>query len=112
LPPSECPEPADRDQDPPQVGLVTSVLTAALGDFCARNHLAPNLVSSTADAKLLVRARLAGEGLPARSILTHGWRAEHVLPGLLAVLEGRRTIRVADVAADAPFAFDEAPSAS
>jgi ribonuclease D len=110
LPAAECPEPADRDQDPPQVGLVTSVLTAALGDFCARNRLAPNLVASTADAKLLVRARLAGEALPARSILTRGWRAEHVLPGLLAVLDGKRTIRVADVGADAPFAFDEAPS--
>jgi ribonuclease D len=108
LPPSECPEPADRDQDPAQVGLVTNVLTAVLGDFCARNQLAPNLVASTTDVKLLVRARLAGEELPARSLLTRGWRSEHVLPGLQAILEGRRLVRVADITADAPFAFEDA----
>jgi ribonuclease D len=111
LPPEECPEPADRDQDPPQVGLVTNVLTAVLGDFCARNRLAPNLVASTTDVKLLVRARLAGEPPPARSVLTRGWRARHVLPGLEAILDGRRLLRVADVAADSPFAFEDAPPA-
>jgi ribonuclease D len=111
LPPGECPEPADRDQDPAQVGLVTNVLTAVLGDFCVRNRLAPNLVASTADVKLLVRARLAGEGLPPRSVLSRGWRSEYVLPELMAVLEGRRSVRVADVAADAPFAIEDAPPA-
>jgi ribonuclease D len=108
LPADECPEPADRDQDPNQVGLVTNVLTAVLGDFCARNRLAANLVASTADVKMLVRARLSGEGPPARSILTRGWRAEHVLPELQAVLEGRRVVRIADPGADAPLALEDA----
>jgi ribonuclease D len=112
LPPSECPEPPDRDQDPPQVGLVTNVLMAVLGDFCARNRLASNLVASTADVKLLVRARLVGEDLPARSLLTRGWRAEHVLPRLQAVLEGRQLLRIANVATEAPFDFEDAPSAT
>jgi ribonuclease D len=107
LPASECPEPADRDQDPPQVGLVTNVLMAVLGDSCARNQLASNLVASTADVKLLVRARLAGDDLPARSILTRGWRAQNVLPRLRAVLEGRQIVRIADVAAEAPFEFED-----
>jgi ribonuclease D len=111
LPPEECPDPADREQDPPQVGLVTNVLTAVLGDFCARNRLAPNLVASTADVKLLVRARQAGAELPDRSLLTRGWRAEHVLPALVAVLDGRRLVRVADVRAEAPFALEDAPPA-
>jgi ribonuclease D len=108
LPAAECPEPLDRDQDPTQVGLVTNVLTAVLGDLCARNRLATNLVASTADVKMLVRARLAGEGLPERSILTRGWRAKHILPVLRDILEGRRLLRVVDVAADAPFAFEDA----
>ena len=43
----------------------------------------------------------------AESLLTQGWRSRHVLPDLLAVLEGRRRLRVADVAAEAPFAFDD-----
>jgi ribonuclease D len=108
LPAAECPEPADRDQDPNQVSLVTSVLMAVLGDFCARNRLAPNLVASTADVKLLVRSRLAGEELPERSLLTRGWRSKHVLPGLLAVLDGRKLLRIANLRADAPFASEEA----
>src|SRR5205823_7802163 len=97
LPPEECPAPAGREQDPPQVAMVTGVLNAVLGDLAARQRLAPNLVASTNDVKLLVRARLAGEPLPAESALARGWRAEHVLPELLAVLEGRRLLRVADV---------------
>jgi ribonuclease D len=109
LPAEECPEPADRDQDPPQVSLVTNVLTAVLGDFCARHRLAPNLVASTTDVKLLVRAHLAGEPPPERSLLTRGWRSKHVLPQLQNILVGRRLLRIADVAAEAPFAFEDAP---
>jgi ribonuclease D len=111
LPSSDWPEPADREQDPAQVGWVTNVLTAVLGDFCARNRLAPNLVASTTDVKLLVRARLAGEPLPERSQLSRGWRREYVLPGIQAILDGRRLVRIADITADAPFAFEDAASA-
>jgi ribonuclease D len=106
LPPEQWPDLPDREQDPPQVALVSSVLSAVLGDLCARRGLAPNLVATNADVKGLVRARLEGAGLP-ESQLTRGWRAEHVLPDLLAVLEGRRAVRVADVKAEAPFAYQE-----
>jgi ribonuclease D len=106
LPLEECPEPAEREQDPTQVQLVASVLNAVLGDVCARMRLAPNLVATTADVKLVVRARLGSQPLPAESLLTGGWRAAHILPELLAVLEGRRSVRVADVAAEAPFSYE------
>jgi ribonuclease D len=107
LPPEQYPAPAERDQDPPQVTLVTNILTAVLGDLSARNHLAANLVASTTDVRLLVRARLAGVPLPLSSGLTHGWRAEHILPELLAVLDGRRAVRIQNVRADAPLAYAE-----
>jgi ribonuclease D len=111
LPPEECPAPAGREQDPPQVALVTNVLNAVLGDLAARWRLAPNLVASSNDVRLLVRARLAGEPPPAESALTRGWRAAHVLPELLAFLDGRRLLRVADVRAEAPFEFADRPAA-
>jgi ribonuclease D len=107
LPPEEWPPAAERDQDPPQVQLTTALLTAVLGDVCARLRLAPNLVASNQDVKRLVRARFAGVALPPDSPLTLGWRATAVLPDLLAVLEGRRTVRIADVKAAAPFAYGE-----
>jgi ribonuclease D len=107
LPQEEWPAAAERDQDPPQVALTASVLTAVLGDVCARLRLAPNLVASNTDVKRLVRARFAGSALPADTPLTQGWRAVTVLPELLAVLEGRRAVRIADVTAAVPFAYTD-----
>jgi len=107
LPPEALPVPAERDQDPPQAGLVSNVILAVLGDICARRHLASNLVATNSDVKMLVRARLTGADLPEDSILTGGWRARHVLPDLLAVLDGKRAVRVANVRADAPLAYSD-----
>jgi ribonuclease D len=107
LPIEECPVVSGREQDPSQVGLVVNVLSAVLGDVCARRGLAPNLIASTNDVKLLVRAHLADQPLPTESLLTAGWRRTHILPELLALLKGRRTLRIADVAAEAPFDYEE-----
>jgi ribonuclease D len=107
LPIEDCPAVHGRELDPPQVGRVGTVLSAVLGDVCARRSLAANLVASNNDVKLLVRARLAEQPLPSESLLTAGWRRMHILPDLLAVLEGRRLLRIADVKADAPFDYAE-----
>jgi ribonuclease D len=110
LPIEECPAVFGREQDPPQVTLVANVLASVLGDLCARRSLAPNLVANGNDVKSLVRSRLAGQPLPEESLLTAGWRKDHILPDLLAVLEGRRLVRIADVAADAPLAYTDTTS--
>ncbi len=107
LPTEQCPAAVEREQDPPQVGLVTNVLLAVLADWCSRNRLAPNLVASSNDVRLLVRARLQKQPLPEESLLTRGWRARHVLPELLAVLDGRRGLRIADVTSETPFTFTD-----
>jgi ribonuclease D len=103
----DCPPLTERDQDPPQVAMVTAILMSVLADICAKQQLASNLVAATLDVKLLVRARWQGGELPVDSLLTHGWRREHVLPDLLAVLEGRRGVRVADMAAEGPLAYED-----
>jgi ribonuclease D len=107
LPADELPLPVEREQDPVQVGLVANVLGAALVDFCTRLQVAPNLVASGQDIKLLVRARLLGLPAPAESVLSRGWRGAHVLPHLQAILEGRRSITVADVRSETPFRYGE-----
>ncbi len=107
LPQEEWPAAMERDQDPPQVALTAAVLAAVLGDVCARLRLAPNLVGSNTDVKRLVRARFAGAPLPDDTPLTQGWRATAILPELLAVLDGRRSLRVADLTAAAPFAYGD-----
>jgi ribonuclease D len=107
LPLDQCPAATEREQDPPQVGYVSNVLQAVLGDLCIRQRLAPNLVASGSDIKLLVRARQQGKELPEESLLTSGWRSRHILPELLAVLEGRRSLCIVDITSDAPFSLEE-----
>jgi ribonuclease D len=103
LPADEWPALPERDSDPPQVGLVASLLMAVLGDICSRSALTQALTATNSDVKLLARARFQGTDLPAESALTRGWRSRAVLPTLLAVLEGRQSVRIADVRATAPF---------
>lgn len=101
LPLEQCPTLPEREQDPPQLALVSSILIAVLGHRCARDKLAQNLVASNNDIRELVRARLAGEPFPDLP-LTSGWRAQHILPELLDILEGRRLVRVANVHSETP----------
>jgi ribonuclease D len=107
LPPEQCPKPMDRDQDPPQVTLVGNVLSAVLGDLAIRLSVSQSLIASGQDVKQLVRSRRSRTTLPSDSILTSGWRAAHVLPELTAILDGKRMLRVADVRAEAPFAYED-----
>jgi ribonuclease D len=108
LPLQDCPVVSEREQDISQVGMVVHLLMAVFGDLCARLGVASNLVASGQDLKALVKARYQGAAPPADSLLTAGWRAEHILPALQAVLEGRRGVRVADLNAAAPLAYAEA----
>lgn len=106
LPIEECPQLVERDQDPAQVGLATNILNAVLIDFAARHQVAANLIAASQDVRLLVRAHIQGAAQP-EILLTRGWRRQHVLPDLLAVLEGRRSLRIADLSKDAPFSFSD-----
>jgi ribonuclease D len=107
LPLQECPPTVERELELPQAALLSHFLSAVFGDLCARLKLAPNLVASGQDIKALVRSWLQDGTLPDDSLLTGGWRAVHILPELLAVLEGRRSVRIADVQAAAPLAYGE-----
>jgi ribonuclease D len=106
LAPEQLPDAAERVQDPPKVNLLAGVLQAVLGDLAARRRLAPNLIASSSDVKELVRAAIKGKPLSKDSILANGWRSAHVLPDLLAVLEGKRALRIADLQGETPFAVE------
>ena len=108
-PPDQYPLPIDRDQDPPQVAWLTNILLAVLGDLCVRLKLASNLAATNADVKAVVRSRLRGDALPSSSLLTQGWRSHHILPELLSVLDGYRSVRIADPKAEAPLALTDNP---
>jgi ribonuclease D len=111
LPLELCPVPSEREQDLPQIGLAVGILQAALYDYAAKQHVAPNLVASNQDVKTLVRAFAQGDGDSASTLLSRGWRAEHVLPHLRAILEGRRGLRIADLQKEAPLEYHDRPTA-
>ena len=104
------PELPERDNDPPQVAQVTTLLQAVLASYCHERRLTPGLVATSQDVKLLVRSRFAGQPLPAESGLVRGWRAEHVLPLLLSILDGKCAVKVDTLATAAPLRLiDPAP---
>ncbi len=109
VPAEDRPHLTERDVDPPQLTWLVNVMNAVLADFCTRSHLANSLVATSQDMKLLVRSRMQGRELPGDTLLTQDWRAEYVLPHLLAVLDGRRDIRIADVRSQTPLECRDLP---
>jgi ribonuclease D len=107
LPLEECPLPVQREQDPPQQGLLVNLLAAQLAHLADELQLAANLVATSQDLKTLVRARIQGTAPPAESLLLQGWRATHILPHLQAMLDGRISLRVGDIEKEVPFVFSE-----
>ncbi len=105
LPLDDCPILLEREQDPPQVSLAVTLMSAVLPDFAARSQIAPGLVATVAELRTLVRAFAAGEMSAVKNNLTKGWRATEVLPHFVALLEGRRGLRLADIKNDAPLEY-------
>lgn len=106
FPLAECPEPETRDSDPPNILLLASLLNVVLSDFAGRNRLAANLIASNADLKAVARSRAFNAPLPDVP-LCRGWRAQSVLPELLALLSGDTAIRVANPRAADPLELVE-----
>jgi ribonuclease D len=104
LPPDQHPEPEARDNDPPHVVMLASLLGVVLADWCTRNKLAANLVASGSDLKAIVRSRAYHEPTPDVP-LTRGWRAAAVLTELQAILDGTKAVRVTNPSAAAPLGF-------
>ncbi|MCS6851068.1 MAG: HRDC domain-containing protein [Gemmataceae bacterium] len=108
LPLEQCPPLVEREHEPPQMPILVGVLTAYLADWCQRQELAQSLVASSADLRGLVRAHVRRTPLPPGNLLAQGWRQRHVLPELEAILTGRRSLRIADVSSETPFAWEAA----
>jgi ribonuclease D len=106
LPVDELPLPIERDQDPPQVALVVNLLAAILNDFCGRAKLAVSLTATMSDLRDLVRARMQNSAVSETNLLMAGWRREVVLPVLQDVLDGKRSVRIADLQAESPFVLE------
>jgi ribonuclease D len=110
LPPADLPEAAERDNDPPQVALLASLLGVVLSEWCGRTKIASNMVATVGDLKDLARSRQPGGGLPSDSPLLVGWRQRAVLPELEAFLDGKRVLTVDDPASPHPIRVSPLPA--
>ncbi len=102
LAPEAYPELLEREQDPPQVAMVTHIVSAFLSDWCVKLKLANNLVAANQEIKALVKAFFNETPIPAKSLLAQGWRKSYILPELVRLLEGKRAVRIADIQSASP----------
>jgi ribonuclease D len=113
LPASELPARAEREIDPPQVGILATLLSAVLADVSTRRRVATGLVASNQDLRDLVREKMVSrdDAIPgtgsAGSELTRGWRCENFLPPLLAVLNNQRYVGVSSLESETPLAYHD-----
>ncbi len=106
-PEDALPDLPERYEEPPGVGTVANLLSAALAQCCAQSEIAGSLVASVGDLKQLVRWRLDPDR-DARSLpfLLEGWRKDFCGRLLLDVLEGRAALRVVNPASEFPVALE------
>ena len=104
LPDEDLPGHIRRD-DPPQVGVLTKLLSVAANGLAAEHQVDPALLATTADLQDLVRWKLDPDGQESAMLLL-GWRGELLSEPLLGILEGRRCVRVGDLAEDNPLNFE------
>ena len=102
----QLPKNVEREQDRPQLALIVNLLGAILNDFCAREKLAVSLTATMNDLRDLVRSKMQKDQPTATNLLVTGWRKEFVLPILLEVLEGQRSVRITNLQAESPFALE------
>lgn len=107
LPDAQLPGHIRRD-DPPQVAVLTKLLSVAANGLAAEFHVDPALLATTADLQDLVRWKLDPEG-NGGALLLEGWRGELLREPLLGILEGKRCVRVGDLAEDNPLMFEACP---
>jgi ribonuclease D len=99
---NEWPAAEERDNDQPHINLLSNLLNVVLTEWCARNKIAAALVTTTSELKQLIRARQPGGAVATNLSLSTGWRERVILPELLAFLDGKRSLFVADPAAIHP----------
>jgi len=95
----------ERRDDPPQVAVLTKLLSVAVGNLAAETDVDTALLATTSDLQEIVRWFLDQEGV-ARPEVLQGWRGEILQEALIGFLEGRRVVRVGNVRRPNPLLFE------
>lgn len=104
IPESDLPNNERRD-DPPQVAVLTKLLSVAAGNLAAETDVDTALLATTSDLQEIVRWFLNRDGTPYPEVLD-GWRGEILQESLIGFLEGKKVIRVGNVRRPNPLVFE------
>jgi ribonuclease D len=107
IPESDLPNNERRD-DPPQVAVLTKLLSVAVGNLAAEADVDTVLLATTSDLQEIVRWFLDQEGTPRPEALD-GWRGEILQEALIGFLEGKRVVRVGNIRRPNPLVFEPYP---
>ena len=103
-----------RRQPPSQLNLLGQFLAPALGTICRRAEIAASLAGTASSVRDLVAYRMgfpsAGvsrNGTPPLPLLAQGWRAELVGNVIDDLLDGKKSIRIANAKNTDPLVFED-----
>jgi ribonuclease D len=86
----------ERRDDPPQVAVLTKLLSVAVANLAAEADVDTALLATTSDIQEIARWFLERDKLPLPRPL-EGWRGEILYQPLVGFLEGRSVLRVGNV---------------
>jgi ribonuclease D len=104
IPESDLPSNERRD-DPPQVAVLTKLLSVAVGNLAAEAEVDTALLATTSDIQEFVRWFLSQDSV-ARPEVLDGWRGEILQESLIGFLEGKKVVRVGNVRRPNPLVFE------
>ena len=104
VPEAELPELKRRD-DPPQVAILAQLAAILVSSLAVEHQVDPALLATTADLQEFIRGHL-GLSNEKSSPLMEGWRGDVLGLGLVALLEGKRIVRVGDVRSPSPLSIE------
>jgi ribonuclease D len=106
IPRSQWPEKFKRSRIP-NLGLLGQFLATALGVICREQSIAANLAASTQELRTMAAWRLGMIKLHEPPRLYEGWRRQVIADEIERVLEGKKSLRVADPRSTQPLTFDD-----
>ncbi len=107
IPEAELPSNERRD-DPPQVAVLTKLLSVAVANLAAETDVDTALLATTSDLQEIVRWFLDKEGTPCPEVM-EGWRGEILQESLIGFLEGKKVVRVGNVRRPNPLSSSRIP---
>jgi ribonuclease D len=95
----------ERRDDPPQVAVLTKLLSVAVGNLAAETEVDTALLATTSDLQEIVRWFLDQKDVPRPEVM-EGWRGEILQESLIGFLEGKKVIRVGNARRPNPLVFE------